>query len=219
MYHSRLQSLPVLDVAPVWAVLKRLDGDGVYTFLINPSSFSITRTTALSTLTPLGASKPVILPQTQSYGFTLPVLLTSPGNNRDFTDDIALLNTLSRLSPEQTLPKLSFTWGAFTEPLCCITSFTYTVVQWRSGKPTQVTGSITIQPYQEQVKPELFKEDKVKAPKIALSAREQAKIAEIMKSYEDRYNDIRVNGEIVEGINRKTLKRERIFTIRDAVRI
>jgi hypothetical protein len=146
-------------------------------------------------------------------------MLTSPGSNQDLSDDLALLNTLSTLSSLQTLPKLRFTWGTFVDPLCCITGFTYTVVQWRSGKPTVVSGTLTVQSYVEVQKPTLFKEDVVTKPKIALSAREQAKVAEIMRTFEDRYNDIRVNGEVVEGISKKTLKREVLFKLTDAVRI
>jgi hypothetical protein len=219
MYNSRLANLPTVDVAPVWAVLKRLDAVGVYTFLINPATLSINRTTTVSTLTPLGQSKPQIAPQTQITAYSLPLLLISPAMNKDFTDDLALLNTFSTLSPTQTLPKLSFTFGNFNEPLCVITAFSYSIVQWRSGKPVSVSGSITIQPYSDIVKPVLFKEDVAVKPKVALSPREQAKIAEIMVKYDKTHKNVRVNGENVEGVSRKTNKTEILFSIKNAVRI
>jgi len=221
MYNARISKLQRLEVSPVWATLKRLDGEGEYVFLINPSVFSVSVATVVNTFTVLGQSKPNIKPQTQTTSFNLPLLLATPGNDRDFSDDIALLSTLSKLKTDMTLPRLSFTYGSFEEPLCVISAFSYSVLQWREGKPTSVTGGLTIVGFQDIDKPVLFKEDVIAKPRIALSTREQTRLAEIIRGLErrEKWNDIRVEGEGITGINRVTKKREKIADFKDTIRI
>ena len=221
MYNARVNKLKRLEVSPVWATLKRLDGEGEYVFLINPSTFTVSTTTVVNAYIVLGQGKPNIKPQTQNTSFSLPLLLATPNNDKDFSDDIALLSTLSKLKTDLTLPRLSFTFGSFEEPLCVISAFSYSVIQWREGKPTQVTGGLSIIGFQDVDKPTLFKEDVPAKPKVALSAREQTRIAEIIRGLEKRekWNDIRVDGEGISGINRVTKKREQITKLTDITRI
>ena len=221
MYNARINKLQKLEVSPVWATLTRLDGEGEYVFLINPSTFTVSTTTAVNAYVVLGQGKPNIKPQTQSSTFSLPLLLTTPNNDKDFSDDIKLLSTLSKLKSDMTLPRLSFTYGSFVEPLCVISSFAYSVIQWREGKPTQVTGGLSIIGFQDVDKPVLFKEDVPAKPKVALSAREQTRVADIIRGLEkqEKWNDIRADGEGISGINRVTKKREQITKLTDITRI
>lgn len=218
IYNQRLSKLPILDVAPVWAKLTRIDTSGVYEWLLNPNVLSYTISNNISALTPLGATLPNIAPQNSGYTLSLPLLLVTPSNNLDLSDDIAILTAFSTLK-NGVLPKLSFEFGSFKIPLCCIQSLNISIIQWRSGKPTQATGSLTLLVYAEPKPPTIFKEDVVKKPTVALTEREQVRVAEVMRKLGDKYNDVRVNGDYIEGISRKTGKRERITSLRDVVKI
>lgn len=218
IYNARMSKMPVLEVAPVWASLKRIDGTGEYTWLLNPNPITYSINNNISALTPLGCTLPNIVPQNSSYQISLPLILVTPGNNRDLTDDIKILTEFSTMKGDK-MPKLSFEFGDFKIPLCCIASFSLTIIQWRSGKPTAATGSLGLLRYEEARAPTLFKEDVVKKPSIALTDREQARVAEVMRGYEKTHNNVRVNGDYIEGVSRKTNKLVRIVPIKDIVKI
>jgi hypothetical protein len=88
----------------------------------------------------------------------------------------------------------------------------------RSGKPTLVEGVLTILPCLPFAKPTISKEvAPVRATK--LSPREALRLAEIMRAYGKTHNGVRVNGDVVEGVSKKTGKLDTLTTVNDVVRI
>lgn len=213
IFNTRYTNLPELPVDRVWAKLTRIDKPGEYIFLINPTAISYTVNNNISTLTSLGKNLPYIVPQNAGYQISLPLQLTTPGNNRDLSDDIKILREFSTMVG-QRMPSLSFEFGDFRLPLCCIASLSIGIVQTRSGKPTSVVGGIVLVVYDSIKPPEIF-DEATKVP--GLSARDQTKIADRGRKYEKEYSEVRVEGDYLTGISRKTKKKVRLDKIKDVI--
>jgi hypothetical protein len=215
---KKLSGLSSLQIDKVWAKLTRLDKAGFYEFLVNPSVLTWSKATTISTLSPIGTSLPTVRVQSQTKSFSLPIYLGSISNTLDMSDELAALESLANIKDDGTLPALRFEFGDWTEEYCHISNTTFSMKMMRSGKPTLVEGVLTIIPCLPFSKPTIAKEV-VPVKVTKLSPREALRLAEIMRAYAKTHNGVRVNGDVVEGVSKKTGKLETLTTVNNVVRI
>jgi hypothetical protein len=139
-------ALPKLAIARHIAQLSTFDGSVSYQFLVNPEAEKIENIAVYQTLPVLGTGQPLVKYQYSESKFSIPdIKLWSYGNDRDLTSPLATLTAWTKPDPTQGLPKLlKFSWGQRQIPRCYIASFSYEVVQWRGGAPTQAQGSLEL---------------------------------------------------------------------------
>lgn len=88
------------------------------------------------------------------------------------------------------------------------------------GKPTNVEGTISLVIYDTVRPPTLSSEAKdVIRPPIKLTTRESLRVGQVMQKASEKYSGVRINGDIVEGVDKVTGKLVTIAKIRDLVRI
>lgn len=126
-----------------WAKLERLDSKATYDFLVNPQTIQRKYTAAFNKLAVLGTSQPQLSYVNSESILTIPeVLFWTPNNSGDISDTLSALATMTKplgLVP----PLLKLTWGFLREPRLYLESLDITETQWRSGKVTQATGSMS----------------------------------------------------------------------------
>jgi hypothetical protein len=215
---EKLSRYKALEVDKVWAKLTRLDRAGEYIFLVNPSVLTWSVATSISTLSPIGTSLPSVRVQSQTKTFSLPVYLGSPSNTVDMSDELAAIEALARLKDDGTLPAMRFQYGDWVEEYCHISNVAMSMKMMRSGKPTLVEGVLSILPCVAFQKPTIAKEAVLKP--TPMTAREAEKVAETIRIYTKQgYSGVRVNGDIIEGLDPKTKNVVKLTDVNSIIRI
>jgi hypothetical protein len=216
---EKLSRYKALEVDKVWAKLTRLDRAGEYIFLVNPSVLTWSMATSISTLSPIGTALPSVRVQSQTKTFSLPIYLGSPSNTVDMSDELAAIEALAKLKDDGSLPSMRFQFGDWVEEYCHISNMVMSMKMMRSGKPTLVEGVLTILPCVAFQKPTIAKEVGVVKP-TPMTAREAEKVAETIRIYTKQgYSGVRVNGDIIEGLDPKTKKVVKLTDVNSIIRI
>jgi hypothetical protein len=161
-YNPESTKLPRLQVQPIFAVLSTFDGSVKYSFMINPEELEESHKAEFAVLPVLATAQPLIRYKSSSSSMSLPDLkFWSDTNDRDLSQVLATLRGWTKPLPTTGEPALlKFLWGDLVIPRCHLGGFNYKVIQWRSGKPTQATGSMELIYAPEPPKPQKLPTDK-----------------------------------------------------------
>lgn len=174
MYNPKTKLPPVVP-GVTFATLTRLDGKGVYEFLVNPSTITTTYSATFNEIPILKTSLARLNYNSSSTVVSIPeVKFYTKGNRSDLTKVLEGLKAMTRPTAEGLwLPACRFTWGSEVYNVCYLSEFPLTVTQRIGGKPTEANGSMTLVIAQEGKALAVPKNEEEGA--IALTARELTK--------------------------------------------
>jgi hypothetical protein len=170
------KNLPQLAKSPTRATLTEIGSDTTFTFLVPPQSlkFSYQQERAMQPV--LQTNNPLSRWKNSTETLSLPdVRLWTPANDRDLTEPLQTLAQWTRDQP----PVLKFQWGSIGLEKCYLISFDFDIVQIRTGRPTQATGSIKLIPAPDITEP--LRDESSEDEGVALTEREAESYSDLLK--------------------------------------